>query len=601
MLRTARNLSSNVSLKELTHTVRKWRRELNVLMILEDYCLANQTPFTLGVLLLCRSGDRDGLISLSLDPSRYHNGDGAKGWREFRTDYQALKMLSKFPFEGLRDTRQVAIDAWFEAEAVCAQTNEKFRNPHIKLKSSELDEVFHYAVRLCADCLGDFHPDEWLESCRFGPGVTSDSKDRLVYDKLVGPLGVTQDAKLLLDFAIRSSPAWFEARGGQYSTIDESGRQTFVPKNAKTDRSIETQPSGCLFLQAGLGSMIRSRLKKVGVNLNDQGKNQYLSRLGSKTGHLATIDIKSASDTLAYHLVMHMLPFDWFHALDICRTASVVRADGQIHILEKFSSMGNGYTFELESLIFWALSEAACRLRGKVKSVSIFGDDIICPTISAPLVMDILEECGFTINIAKSYLVSYFRESCGVDMFDGHDVRPFYIKEDIVDVSSHIRLANRILRYANRLGDNHHLDASYRSAWIRVVSHLPASIRKSLTGPYAEADNWLIQPQDHILSYSSCRRKYIEGTGRVQWFFPAIITSVIHRRENELIFETGKASLLYYLNRRSTVITDVRYSRDPSDCPDSSGEYRVPHKRVITRQKVRRIPHEWSASPSVWI
>ncbi|UUW21356.1 MAG: RNA replicase beta chain [Sanya fiers-like virus 33] len=603
MSRTALNVSGGVSFKEIGELTRKWSRSLNCLELLKDFCLANQSPTTLGLYLAAEARDIESIITHSVDPLNYHDSsvDFGRGSSLFRFDYQACRMLAKYPFKGVRNTREAAEQSWLNYEELCRSTNEAIKNWSHHPIGGGLDEILHLAVRLCADCLGDFSLEEWVDSCRFGPGITSDSKDRLVYDKLIGPMGVTPSAKPLLDCIIQSSPPWLRARDGRLSQIEVSGRQAFVPKNAKTDRSIETQPSGCVFLQAGIGKMIRKRLRNFGIDLNDQSRNQYLARLGSRTGHLATLDLEGASDSLAYHLVLHMIPFEWFHAMDICRTGSVIRPDGSVHTLEKFSSMGNGYTFELESLIFWALSEAACRVLGYSKCVSVFGDDIICPTVCYPRVIEVLRVCGFRVNTQKSYSHGLFRESCGCDCFDGVDIRPFYIREEVSDVQSHVRLANRIWRHASRHHGNVYLDARYRDCWIRVVSRIPSSLRRSLAGPAVESDHWLIQPEDFVLSNRFVRRVRIPGTGRLVWLCPGILELPIRRRKEEVHEEAVFAALLLKLHARSDVDNGNPYSKNPLSHLSSGGEVQVLNHRVRTTVKLRRVPTEWAAYPSSWI
>jgi hypothetical protein len=183
-----------------------------------------------------------------------------------------------------------------------------------------------------------------------------------------------------------------------------------------------------------------------------------LAREGSITGRLATIDLSSASDTLAFELVDYLLTdilgnYQWASLLGSLRTAQV-DYKGDLIDLQKWSSMGNGYTFELESLIFWALIMGCCRYIGApTAQVSIYGDDIICPVnwlqdprtidweifseggtlLPSPsmqeLVLEVFSFCGFSINLEKSFWDGPFRESCGADYYKGVDIRPFYMKK----------------------------------------------------------------------------------------------------------------------------------------------------------------------------
>jgi hypothetical protein len=98
--------------------------------------------------------------------------------------------------------------------------------------------------------------------------------------------------------------------------------------------------------------------------------------------------------------------------------------------------MGNGYTFELESLIFYGLVYGVCLESGcDTKDISVYGDDIIIPAHLTPLLFEVLDWYGFEVNSEKSYWFGPFRESCGADWFQGNDIRPFYLKERINDQS----------------------------------------------------------------------------------------------------------------------------------------------------------------------
>jgi len=230
----------------------------------------------------------------------------------------------------------------------------------------------------------------------------------------------------------------------------------YVPKNYKSDRTIAKEPSMNMFIQKGFGSVIRKRLKRKGINLNDQSTNQFLAGLGSVTGSLATIDLSMASDCVSVELVRFLLPRDWFDGLDACRSKSGVDESGRIVTYQKFSSMGNGFTFELESLIFWAIVSSVCDIRytgiGR-ESISVYGDDIICPSAAARDVLRVLAVCGFEANLDKTFYEGPFRESCGKHYHNGHDVTPFYWKKSINDLHSLVVLHNRVRDCVLRLNN----------------------------------------------------------------------------------------------------------------------------------------------------
>lgn len=170
------------------------------------------------------------------------------------------------------------------------------------------------------------------------------------------------------------------------------------------------------------------------MDIRNQGRNQNLAREGSLTGALATLDLISASDTVATGLVEHLLPLPWYEMLAYGRTSWCKLPSGRIIRLQQFSSMGNGFTFPLQTLIFWALVCTCVKARDR-KLVSVYGDDIICPVYAVPRVRELLHAAGFWINESKSYSAGRFRESCGADWLDGINVRPFYVKAYLSGVS----------------------------------------------------------------------------------------------------------------------------------------------------------------------
>jgi hypothetical protein len=111
--------------------------------------------------------------------------------------------------------------------------------------------------------------------------------------------------------------------------------------------------------------------------------------------------------------------------------------------LEKFSSMGNGFTFELETLIFAALAAAVSDLT-LGENLFVYGDDIIVPTHASSNVLAVLRTFGFTPNTKKTFTSGSFRESCGGDYFLGYDVRSVFLKSEPSSPVEWIALHNHI-------------------------------------------------------------------------------------------------------------------------------------------------------------
>lgn len=197
-----------------------------------------------------------------------------------------------------------------------------------------------------------------------------------------------------------------------------------VPKNWKTHRTIACEPEANVPLQLAFDSYVKdSLISSVRIDLSDQSRNQALAYEGSVSGSLATIDLSAASDSLAFEAVSWLLPTPWFNYLRDIRS-SCYRAPFGFGKYAKFSSMGNGATFALETLVFAAAAHAVGSRR-----YSVYGDDIIIETELAPKLVRLLAFLGFRVNEEKSYTEGPFRESCGKDYFNGIDVTPFYLRE----------------------------------------------------------------------------------------------------------------------------------------------------------------------------
>jgi len=180
-----------------------------------------------------------------------------------------------------------------------------------------------------------------------------------------------------------------------------------------------------------------------------------------------------------------LLKKEWFELLDTLRSPKTF-VDGKWVHLQKFSSMGNGYTFELETLLFLAIACEACYLCGVPaqpgENIWVYGDDIILPSQASATMLALLRFFGFTPNPDKTFTSGLFRESCGGDFFNGQAVRPFYQKEIPDEPAKWISLVNGIRRLGRKdfVGDFRW--SNVRRAWLRALDALPSDIRR-LRGP----------------------------------------------------------------------------------------------------------------------
>jgi hypothetical protein len=341
------------------------------------------------------------------------------------------------------------------AELICKETNRTF--PRRFNTDRFWREVYHRIARV----LKEFSWDECHRGMDFGPGATTrlPRKRSSAAYKYSGIPESTLGNAVLATCAIRMEPLWIQSVGFNPKAPNDLVKVVpgncviVVPKNYKTGRTIAKEPDMNIYVQKGIGSVIRRRLKSVGVNLNDQTRNQCAACEGSLLGELATIDLSMASDTLSYEVVSALLPNSWWWALEQSRSPVGVLPSGDRVVYQKFSSMGNGYTFELETLIFWAIAQCVCSAPTEMDNrILVYGDDIVVPSDKAEAVMERLREAGFTPNPDKTFHQGPYRESCGKHYFSGYDITPFYVRKPVKALDRLFLVHNNVYRWSARTG-----------------------------------------------------------------------------------------------------------------------------------------------------
>lgn len=386
-----------------------------------------------------------------------------------RSSYLLSEFLSKFD-DGKRSPKKVATtwEKFHNAEHSCRETN---RVLSAKGLSGPYESTIRSAQRIAARILGAFSWDAAAEGFDFGPGSTTRlrRKESDAAFKFSGTPETTIGNAILADAAICSIPVWQRTldicqEGVGYCKIVPGNRIVTVPKNYKTDRTIAIEPCMNMYVQKGIGALMRRRLKAFGCDLDDQSRNQRLAKVGAITGRLATIDLSMASDTVSRVLVEKFIRPDWLEALEQCRSPFGVLPSGEKIFYQKFSSMGNGYTFELESLIFYSLALAHTHACGEeVSRVSVYGDDIVVPSTVAVSFCELLSCLGFTPNEKKSFWSGPFRESCGKHYFLEHEITPFYVRRPVSKLTDLFLLHNNLQRWAWRVGETPELTKLLKS------------------------------------------------------------------------------------------------------------------------------------------
>lgn len=378
------------------------------------------------------------------------------------TDYLESVFWSKFTSSGYsvytgkkdstpKERASRAIEKWLTMELRNTQTNGRILFDRCDFGWATSDEVVALARRFILDLIGSAPT---LGQGQFTGGASTRVKRApdAIQRKFVGKAHVTTEAYPYFGPHLFENPGWGRIghpKGFKYEAVRGSVLFT-VPKNSEIDRPACKEPEINTYLQRAAGLLIRNRLKRVGIDLLDQSRNRALAREGSRTGHYATLDLSSASDTVSTAVVKLLLPPKWFAHLDALRCKETRLPNGEWHTLQMFSSMGNGFTFELETLIFWALTRAVAyklKRRGKIR---IYGDDIICDTQVGKALVRVLPWFGFVVNEKKSFTSGPFRESCGGHYHRGLDITPVYIREEVRTMTQLIQLMNQLTEWSLR-------------------------------------------------------------------------------------------------------------------------------------------------------
>lgn len=445
------------------------------------------------------------------------------GGSHFACLYQVLALLKKYRFDSDKQTRvDAAKRTFFAAEDACSYFNRYGWTELVFSDDARVLRIFNRAQAWLGRLLGPELP-EWEKLTlwsRHGPGANLDTKNGQVslYDKYRNwPYSCTEDALDVARLAIESDERWLGALEDSYRErfnvpkhtildrqvfwrnifhVVDGNRITFVPKNAKTERSIAIEPCMNLYLQLGVDGFIRRRLKRWDIDLDSQEKNQVLAYEGSlhwdSEDPYCTIDLSAASDSVSLKICELMLPPAWYHYLLKLRSPKG-DLNGEVINFEKISSMGNGYTFALESAIFAAFAFAVEKEHSGTfdsESVAVFGDDIIVRSSRVNDLYRLLNLSGFAVNSSKSFTAGPFRESCGSDWFRGTPVRPVFLTDQPSTVYDLWCDANRLRRILSLryLG--------FEFECVRYIVDLIPERFRNLTGPLSDEsfDSYLHMP-----------------------------------------------------------------------------------------------------------
>jgi hypothetical protein len=357
----------------------------------------------------------------------------------FKCAYQLNSLFKKYTFEN-----DVFTQAQLRERAEAQFLSNQRRLDALSFGDGWLSWLLFTAKGVCSEILGTYDLEEHIDRCRHAKKATVGIPMRKACLAERYEVPISGSDEHIAWFRDVYLPEVETEQSYIAALVEKTGKPafssvhhlstTFVPKTYKSLRSITPDTTLGAFYSNGLGKMIASRLQKVGIDIRtQQSTHRDLAKLASETGWYVTADQSMASDNITTEVVRRIVPADWFAALNLGRIGTVVLPSGKKEDLRSFSTMGIGFTFALQTLVFYAFLEAIRRTYrvGLNRKLSVFGDDLIYATEMHPFVKTVFPLLGFQLNDDKTFADGPFRESCGSDFFHGLDVRPAFIEPHV--------------------------------------------------------------------------------------------------------------------------------------------------------------------------
>lgn len=441
------------------------RAFVNYKALLYRLCQYHETfEYTKEIRMLLNTNQIDNLLDLADSLSSQKYGDATHHF----VANQFAALIRKYPFPSELHTQSPEVKArqkFDVSEHKCHRINQRFISRR-KRKGLHPYESYLWKMRSFIAYVIGHQPNLPMiyDNCNFGPGASigvHGNATNLFRKLSAEKWSVTPSAIHYAYSALRRNQHFVGVMNPEGEGFDcgsellnarafmskvqlvKHNKISYVPKTTKTHRSIAVEPLLNSYVQKGIDVSMRLFLKRIGIDLSDQTPNSTFAREGSRAGAVdpfSTIDLSSASDSIATEVVRELLPPDWFDLLNSIRSKYYMDL-GLITKFEKFCSMGNGFCFPLETLIF----AAACHAVGAGKpgkDFLVYGDDIVVRQSKFEDLVNLLGYLGFTTNIEKTFYDGPFRESCGSDWFDGKDVRPYILDYALDSVENVYKFIN---------------------------------------------------------------------------------------------------------------------------------------------------------------
>jgi hypothetical protein len=382
---------------------------------------------------------------------------------------QLTLMFDKILFPCTRARERKAIQNYVECEKDVRQTDMKFTQKDLDEFQAMSDLLFR---EVFTQMDRDIYYGELLP--KHGPGSTADGLSSNGKFNLRSWTSRLEEVFPSYEYLIPN--AHFV---GELDKVDilEPGAELpvkviTVPKTLKTPRVIAMEPACMMYVQQALRrcfrtSLSRDELLSTIIGFDDQVPNQELACQGSLDQRTATLDLSDASDRVSNQLVRVMVS-RWpslRRAFDASRSRRAAVDGVGVLRLAKYASMGSALCFDVEAIVFTTLifigiqrSLNVTMTRKDVSlfrdSVRVYGDDLIVPIDHVPMIVQALEHFGARVGLDKSFWTGKFRESCGKEYFNGHDVSLVRIRQalpstitDATEVISSVATRNQFYEH----------------------------------------------------------------------------------------------------------------------------------------------------------
>lgn len=324
--------------------------------------------------------------------------------------------------------------------------------PRRETSMSEVKDRLHRPLPLALDefelagirkCLSTLSPcDLNFAGGRFGPGATYEGFN--AYEKW-SRKGLIPDVPPSL-YRVNARDPWTP------TGINPEGitKIAEVPKTIKSNRIVSSEPAMYMYAQLGVAdALVRQLHTRFAdhVSLDNQERHNEALKLPES----CSIDLSDASDHVSVDLVQSVLPQFWPVLAKVRSTASLF-PDGEVVVLSTFAPMGSGVCFPVMTAVIAGICEYASRViaaeTGHKCWYKVYGDDIIVPIWMYDYVISLLARAGLLVNKSKSCCTLHYRESCGVELFEGTDITPVYLRDPL-----HTCDASKIEQACSKLAD----------------------------------------------------------------------------------------------------------------------------------------------------